>query len=112
MDELLLLIRLILAVIFGLPESENLLTLTVPRNAIKDFGVPENLAKPFSVLLPAAEMFIALSASGDNCLVWRAFRFFSFACVCRRDALSNGAGKRAGLSCFGQIHSEPVGKKV
>ena len=53
METFLLLIRLILFAIFALAGIGKFLDLDGSEKAVKDFGVPEDLAKPFSVLLPA-----------------------------------------------------------
>ena len=60
MEVFFLLIRLFLVAIFALAGIGKLLDLKGSEKAVKDFGVPEDLAKPFSVLLPVAEIFIAI----------------------------------------------------
>ena len=60
MEVILLFVRLILAAIFALAAVGKFLDLEGSEKAVKSFDVPENLAKPFSILLPAAELLFAL----------------------------------------------------
>ena len=55
-----LIIRLFLAAIFILAGIGKLLDLKGSEKAVKDFGVPEILAKPFSIILPIAEIAFAI----------------------------------------------------
>ena len=70
MDTILLFVRLISVAIFALAGIDELLDLEGSENAVRNFGIPENLAKPFSILLPVAELFIALLLLSTTVL-WR-----------------------------------------
>jgi len=112
MDEFLLLVRLILAAIFGLAGIGKFLDLDGSERAVKDFGVPENLAKPFSFLLPAAEIFIAVLLLSTMTAWFGAVSGFLLLLVFIGGMLYQMAlGRAPDCHCFGQIHSEPVGKK-
>ena len=60
MENILLVARLILAAIFAVAGIAKFYDLEGSKKAVKDFGVPEILAKPFSILLPVAEVVIAV----------------------------------------------------
>ncbi|HXG84659.1 MAG TPA: MauE/DoxX family redox-associated membrane protein [Pyrinomonadaceae bacterium] len=112
MDEFLLLIRLILAAIFALAGIGKFLDLDGSEKAVKDFDVPENLAKPFSVLLPAAEILIAILLLPAAASWFGAILGFLLLLVFIGAMLYQLArGNAPDCHCFGQIHSEPVGKK-
>jgi thiol-disulfide isomerase/thioredoxin/uncharacterized membrane protein YphA (DoxX/SURF4 family) len=112
MEVFLLIVRLILVGIFGLAGIGKLFDLKGSEKAVKDFGVPDILAKPFSLLLPLAEITVAglllfvetswVGAIGGSVLLlifiggmaWQMFK-----------------GNAPDCHCFGQIHSEPVSPK-
>jgi len=112
MEIFLLLIRLCLVAIFALAGIGKLLDLDGSEKAIKDFGVPDILAKPFSVLLPFAEILIAvlllfvqtswLGAIGGFLLLLTFIGGMLF---------QMAKGNAPDCHCFGQIHSEPVSAK-
>lgn len=112
MDDFLLLIRLILAAIFALAGIGKFLDLDGSEKAVKDFGVPENLAKPFSVLLPAAEILIAILLL-PTATAWfgAILGFFLLLTFIGAMLYQMARGNAPDCHCFGQIHSEPVGKK-
>ncbi len=112
MEIILLIVRLVLAGIFILAGIGKLLDLKGSEKAVKDFGVPEGLAKPFSIILPIGEIAIAFSllfietswfgATGASLLllIFIGGMLYQIA-----------QGNAPDCHCFGQIHSEPVGKK-
>ncbi len=112
MEVLLLTIRLFLAGIFVLAGVGKLLDLEGSKKAVEGFGVPEGLSKPAAVLLPIAELVIAV--------------LLLFVQTSWLGAIAGGAlllvfvggmlwqmwqGNAPDCHCFGQIHSEPVSKK-
>ncbi len=107
-----LLIRLFLVGIFALAGIGKLLDLKGSEKAIKDFGVPEDLAKPFSVLLPVAEIFIAILLLFAQTSWLGAIGGFLLLLVFIGGMLFQMAkGNAPDCHCFGQIHSEPVSAK-
>lgn len=111
MDEVLLLIRLALFGIFSLAGIGKLMDLEGSEKAVKGFGVPDALAKPIGIGLPIFEIFLAfgfLFASTS----W----FAAVLAVLLIAAFLGGMiyqiaqGNAPDCHCFGQIHSEPVGK--
>lgn len=111
MDVILLLIRLSLFGIFALAGVGKLLDRAGSEKAVKEFGVPEDLAQPVAYALPIVEitiglflLFVATSwlaaiAGLLLLLVFIGGMIFQMA-----------KGNAPDCHCFGQIHSEPVGK--
>ena len=98
MEVIVLLIRLMLATVFAVAGIGKLLDLEGSEKALKDFGVPNNLAKSFAFGLPIAEIVIAIFfVAGFDGLVWRGRRFFAAIGFYRRNVVANGTGKCAGL---------------
>ena len=112
MDILLISIRLALFGIFALAAIGKLLDLKGAEKAIKEFGTPDDLAKPFAIALPFAETVFAFC-----------FLFPSTAWVGAIGGLilllsftggmiwQMANGNAPDCHCFGQIHSEPVSRK-
>lgn len=112
MEILLLLIRLFLFGVFLLAGITKLLDLPGSEKAVKAFGTPDEFAKTFAIALPLAEIVFAVC-----------FLFTGTAWVGAIGALilllsfiggmiwQMSQGKAPECHCFGQLHSEPVGKK-
>ncbi|MEW6131039.1 MAG: redoxin domain-containing protein [Acidobacteriota bacterium] len=109
MDIILLLIRLALAVVFGVAGVSKLADLTASRKAVAGFGVPERLANSVGWMLPVAEIITAVG-----------LLFIESAWVAAIAALSLLGlfiigisvnlvrGRQPDCNCFGQVHSEPI----
>lgn len=113
MEIILLFIRLFLFGVFALAGVTKLLDLKGSEKAVKEFGMPEELATTFAIVLPFAEMvfavcflFVEMSWIGSigalilllsfiGAMIWQISQGYAPDC-----------------HCFGQIHSEPVGKKT
>jgi thiol-disulfide isomerase/thioredoxin/uncharacterized membrane protein YphA (DoxX/SURF4 family) len=112
MDIALLIIRLILFGVFAVAGISKLLDPEGAKKAMRDFGTPEEFTDFFAVGLPFAEIVFAV------CLL-----FVSMSWVGAAGALlllttfiggiiwQMAQGNAPDCHCFGQIHSEPVGKK-
>lgn len=112
MEILLLIIRLSLAAIFALAGIGKLLDLKGSEKAVKDFGVPEILAKPFSIFLPITEIAIAFSLLFVETSWFGAIAGSLLFLVFIGGMIYQMAqGNAPDCHCFGQIHSEPVSKK-
>ena len=113
MEIILLLIRLILFGVFAIAGVGKLLDLEGSEKAVKNFGAPEEVAKPLAVALPLAEIIFAicllfvetswLGAIGALILLLTFIGGILF-----QMALGNAPD----CHCFGVIHSEPVSKKI
>ena len=107
-----MLIRLFLVAIFALAGIGKLLDLDGSENAIKDFGVPDILAKPFSVLLPFAEIFVTILLLFVQTSWLGAIGGFLLLLTFIGGMLFQMAkGNAPNCHCFGQLHSEPVSAK-
>ncbi len=105
-------VRLFLAAIFLVAGIGKLLDLKGSEKAVKDFGIPEILAKPVSVILPILEILIALTflfietswfgAIGASLLLLTFIGGMLYQLK---------LGNAPDCHCFGQIHSEPVSAK-
>lgn len=109
MDALLLLIRIFLAAVFGLAGIGKLIDLDGSRRAVREFGVPELLAKPLGFLLPVFEIALAIM------FLPVATSFFAAIGSATLLAVFIGAmiwhksrGNAPDCHCFGVVHSEPV----
>ena len=112
MEDFLLLIRLFLAGVFLIAGVGKLLDPVGSARAVRDFGAPESLAGVLGYALPFAEIVFAI------CLLFPAY---SWTGTAGASILLLGfvggmiaqiaQGKAPDCHCFGQIHSEPVGKK-
>ena len=112
MEILLLLIRLFLAVIFGLAGIGKLLDLGGSEKAVKDFGVPSDLAKSAAIALPITELFIAVLLLPTATSWFGAIGGFLLLLVFIGGMLwQMSQGNAPDCHCFGQIHSEPVSLK-
>ena len=110
--EILLLIRLVIAAIFGVAAVGKFLDLEGSEKAVKDFGVPEDLAKPFSIALPVAELIIAVLLLPVSTAWFGAVGAFLLLLIFIAGMLWQMAkGNAPDCHCFGQIHSEPVSAK-
>jgi uncharacterized membrane protein YphA (DoxX/SURF4 family) len=111
MDIFLLILRLALAGVFGTAGIAKLFDPVGSAKAAADFGVPAPLTRAVAYLLPAAELLIAGS-----------LLFVQFSWVGAIGAagllllftigmlVQLAKGNAPDCHCFGQIHSEPVGK--
>lgn len=112
MEIVLLIIRLILFGVFGVAAITKLLDPEGAKKAMSDFGTPEEFTGFFAVALPFAEIVFAVC-----------FLFVSMSWAGAAGALillssfiggmiwQMAQGNAPDCHCFGQIHSEPIGKK-
>ena len=111
MEVLLLILRLVLAGIFGLAGVAKFLDLEGSEKAFKEFGVPAAIAKPSSIALSVFEIAIAamflFTTTSWIASVCALFLLVLFIC---QMIYQMARGKAPDCHCFGQIHSEPVGK--
>jgi thiol-disulfide isomerase/thioredoxin/uncharacterized membrane protein YphA (DoxX/SURF4 family) len=111
MEVLLVFIRLFLFGVFALAGIGKLMDLEGSEKAVKGFGVPGPLVKPASFGLPILELMIAMVLLPVS-TAW----FGSIAASLLLLAFIGGMiyqiarGESPDCHCFGQLHSEPVGK--
>lgn len=111
MELVLLLIRIFLFGVFALAGIGKLLDLEGSEKAVKGFGVPDNLAKAVSVVLPIVELAIAvLLLSTATSWIGSIAALLLLAVFIGGMIFQIAKGNAPDCHCFGQIHSEPVGK--
>ena len=111
MEVILLLIRLFLFGVFILAGVTKLLDRAGSEKAVRDFGVPEDLAKPVATALPVAEIVIGLLFLFVGTSWLGAIGGLLLLMVFMGGMIYQIAqGNAPDCHCFGQIHSEPVGK--
>lgn len=111
MESILLLSRLFLAGLFATAGVAKLLDLKGSETAVRDFGVPGPLVKPFSIILPVSELVIAvlffpLATTWYGALASLALLVFFTVGM----AYQMARGNAPDCHCFGQLHTEPVSK--
>lgn len=113
MDAVLLIARLALAGIFAVAGVGKLLDLSGSQQAVRNFGLPERLAKPGGIALPIAELIIAALLLPVTTAKYGAIAAFALMLVFIA-AIANQLriGNQPDCHCFGQIHSEPAGPKT
>lgn len=112
MESALLLLRLLLAAIFALAGIAKFLDLKGSEKAFKDFGVPGAFALPGSIALSILEIGIAfLLLSRETAWFGAAAALFLLLLFIGQMIYQMAKGNAPDCHCFGQLHSEPVGKK-
>lgn len=112
MEIILLLIRIFLFGIFIVAGIGKLLDLEGSEKAVKEFGIPKDLAKPISIILPIAEIIVAFLLLSTFTAEIGAFGAFLLLAVFVGGMLRQmKLGNAPDCHCFGQIHSEPVSPK-
>jgi uncharacterized membrane protein YphA (DoxX/SURF4 family)/peroxiredoxin len=111
MGTFVLAVRVVLAVVFVTAGVAKLLDLRGSRKALQDFGVPRRWVRAGAVLLPLAELAIAVALLFPPSARWGAVAglvlLLAFVAGIAR-ALSRG--QAPDCHCFGQIHSAPAGR--
>lgn len=106
----LLLARLLLSAVFLIAGFAKLADLPGSQKALRQFGVPETLARPLGIVLPLVEVVTAIAlvsvhwawygATGALILLLAFIAGMSY---------NLARGRRPDCHCFGQLHSAPVG---
>lgn len=112
MEVILLLIRLFLAAIFIIAGIGKFLDLEGAEKSVKAFGTPADLAKPFAIAIPFAEIVFGASLLFVSVSWIGAIGVFLFLLVFIGGMIWQLAqGNAPECHCFGAIHSEPVSTK-
>lgn len=110
MDIVLLAGRLLLGAIFSVAGLAKLIDHTGSRQALVGFGVPERWARRFGLLLPIAELSIAISlipvTTARLGMLGALILLIAFIAGI---AGNLARGKHPDCHCFGQLHSAPAG---
>jgi uncharacterized membrane protein YphA (DoxX/SURF4 family) len=111
MPTALLCARLILAGVFALASVAKLADLRGSRAAVAGFGVPERVASPLGMLLPVAELAVAVALlPASTARVGALGAGVLLALFVAAIARSMARGEAPDCHCFGQLHSEPAGR--
>jgi peroxiredoxin/uncharacterized membrane protein YphA (DoxX/SURF4 family) len=113
MNSVLLIARLLLALLFVVAGISKLADRRGSRQAIIDFGVPTALAAPLGVLLPLAELAVAVALVPAATAWWGAAGALALLILFIMGISINLArGRKPDCHCFGQLHSAPAGWKT
>jgi peroxiredoxin/uncharacterized membrane protein YphA (DoxX/SURF4 family) len=113
METILLIARLVLALVFVVAGAAKLADPKGSRQAIVDFGVPAALAAPLGILLPLAELAVAVALVPASTAWWGAVGalvLLLLFVVGIGNSLARG--RKPDCHCFGQLHSAPAGGKT
>jgi thiol-disulfide isomerase/thioredoxin len=112
-DALLLSVRCLLAVVFIVAAIGKLLDLEGSRRALVEFGMPSRAARVGGVLLPVAELAVAVAMLLVPTARWGAAgAFLLLLAFSAGIARAMSRGEAPDCHCFGQIHSEPAGSSA
>jgi peroxiredoxin len=113
MPAFLLVARLVVAGVFAGAGVAKLADRAGSRQALVDFGLPAALAKSLTILLPLAELAVALTLIPASTALWGAVGALALLLLFVAGISMNLArGRTPDCHCFGQLHSAPVGWKT
>src|SRR5437588_2654142 len=113
MNIALLTARLLLAVVFVVAGLAKLADRSGSQKALRDFGVPSRLAAPGGVLLPLAELAVALALIPSASAWWGAVGALALVLLFIVGIVFNLArGRTPDCHCFGQWYSQPIGRST
>jgi peroxiredoxin/uncharacterized membrane protein YphA (DoxX/SURF4 family) len=113
MDLLTLFARLLLASVFAVSGAAKLADRAGSRRAMADFGLPAALSAPLGILLPLAELAVAVALIPTTSARWGALGALALLLLFVAGIGANLArGRRPECRCFGQLYSAPAGWKT
>ncbi len=113
MDTVVMLVRVVLAGVFGLAAVTKLTDLPGSRVAMRSFGVPERLAAPVGIGLPIAELTLAVLLLPLATAWWAALAGLGLLLAFITGITYNLVqGRTPDCHCFGQVYSAPVGQST
>src|SRR5689334_9485583 len=111
MDVVLLVLRLLLALVFAVAGIAKLVDRDAFRRTLGEFGMPRRLTGPGAVLLPLAELAVAvLLIPGATARIGAGAALALLAVFCGAVAVALVRGVRPDCACFGSVRSAPVGR--
>ena len=111
MNITLLIARVMLAVVFLVAGVAKLADLKGSRQALIDFGVPAPLAAPGGLILPLAELAVAVALIPVTSAWWGAIAALALVLLFILGIAYNLArGRTPDCHCFGQLYSKPIGR--
>lgn len=113
MEVALLVARVLLVSVFSVAGITKLADRAGSKQALIDFGVPASLVAPLVVLLPLAELAVAVALIPTSTAWWGAVGALVLLLLFVVGISVNLArGRKPECHCFGQLHSEPAGWKT
>jgi peroxiredoxin/uncharacterized membrane protein YphA (DoxX/SURF4 family) len=113
MDGVALWASILLAVVFATAAASKFADQVGTRQALADFGMPSRSLKAFGVLLPLAEIAIAIALLFEPTARWAAIGALALLVVFMvAIARAMARGEAPDCHCFGQISSSPVGPRT
>ena len=113
MGFVLFLARVLLAVVFAVAGLAKLADLAGSRQALRNFGVPALLVAPLGVLLPLAELAVAVALLPTLTAWGAAIGALALLFIFVAGISYNLArGRRPDCHCFGQLYSKPIGRST
>lgn len=110
MEGFILVGRIALAAVMAVAGIAKLADLSGSRRAMLGFGVPEVLAPALGLILPIAEIIVAILLLFATSAWWAALSALGLLTVFMAGISINLArGHQPECHCFGQLHSEPIG---
>ncbi|HLI57980.1 MAG TPA: MauE/DoxX family redox-associated membrane protein [Actinomycetota bacterium] len=108
-----LILRVVLAIVFAGAAIGKLQDLDDSRQQVRDFGLPDVIARPIGTLLPAVELLVAAGlviAATSWWAAWAALALMGAFIV--GIAVNMTLGRRPDCRCFGPLHIETIGWRV
>lgn len=102
--------RLVLGAVLLVAGVAKFLNLGAFRRGLADFGVPAGLVRPVGVLLPAAEIAIAVALWSPAATWGAAGAFALFTAFSAAIAGNLWRGRRPPCGCFGQLEATPISR--
>lgn len=103
-------LQVALSLILAIAGIAKLADLAGSRKAVREFGIPERFAPALGILLPIAELLLAVAIIPGASARWAALvaagLFVVFTGVISANLLR---GNQPDCHCFGQLHSSPAG---
>ena len=101
---------MLLALVFAVAGVAKLADRAGSRQAVGEFGVPAALVAPLGILLPLAELAVAVALVPTTTAWWGAIGALALLLVFVAGISYNLArGRKVNCRCFGQLHSAPAG---
>jgi uncharacterized membrane protein YphA (DoxX/SURF4 family) len=111
-SEALLAGRLVLAAVFASAGAAKLADRTRARETLAEFGVPERLTALAAVLLPLAELGVAVAlVLTSSARAGAAGSLVLLTVFTAAIAVNLAVGRTPECHCFGQLHSSPIGAR-
>ena len=105
--------RFALAAVFSTAALAKILDRSRSREALTSLGIPSALARPVAVVLPFAELGIAVALVPNASAPWAAAGALGLlVAFVVTVGLNLARGNRPDCRCFGQLHPAPIGRRT